>query len=127
MKQTILTVLFLLGAQTIAAQLSMLSASDSQNSQQTPVSTPNIQSAINACIAMRDGVAANDTAAIRKSAAALKKCNTSDFSMLRGDVAADSIGDHMLFDEAFADSLAADLAVGIAEGRIVGGQGGRQE
>lgn len=66
-----------------------------------------IQEAFDACIAMRDAVAAQDTAAIHESADALRKCQTTDFySLRRKDGSAASLDGHLVFDEAFADSLA---------------------
>lgn len=66
-----------------------------------------IDAAINACIAMRDAVANNDSAAIRQSAVDLKAAGTTNFSSLRcKDDSIASINGHLVFDEAFADSLA---------------------
>lgn len=66
-----------------------------------------IQAAIDACIAMRDAVAARDTAAIRQSASDLKGLNVSHFYTLRcQDDSVASLDGHLLFDETFADSLA---------------------
>ena len=62
---------------------------------------------MDACIAMRDAVAASDTAAIRKSASDLKDCQTVGFSSLRcKDDSIESVNGHLVFTEAFADSLA---------------------
>lgn len=70
-------------------------------------STQEIQAAIDACIAMRDAAAAGDTAAIRLSADALKKCQTSEFFSLNStDDSIPSINGHLVFSETFADSLA---------------------
>ena len=66
-----------------------------------------IQAAIDACMAMRDAVAANDTAAIRQSASDLKAAGTTSFYSLRcKDDSIASLNGHLVFDEAFADSLA---------------------
>ena len=66
-----------------------------------------IQSVIDACIAMRDAVASGDTAAIRQSAKDLKAAGTSSFNSLRcKDDSIASLKGHLVFDEAFADSLA---------------------
>lgn len=66
-----------------------------------------IQTAFDACIAMRDAVAANDTAAIRQSASDLKAAGTKNFNSLRcKDDTIVSLNGHLVFDEAFADSLA---------------------
>ena len=66
-----------------------------------------IQAVINACIAMRDAVAAGDAVAIRKSAKDLKSIGTTDFSSLRcKDDSIASLNGHLVFNEDFADSLA---------------------
>ena len=66
-----------------------------------------IQAAIDACIAMRDAVAANDTAAIRQSAKDLHAAGTANFASLRcKDDTIASLNGHLIFDEEFADSLA---------------------
>lgn len=66
-----------------------------------------IQAVIDACIAMRDAVAKGDTAAIRQSANDLKSAGATNFSSLRcKDDSIASLRGHLVFDEAFADSLA---------------------
>lgn len=66
----------------------------------------NFQSAMDACIAMSEAAAKNDTAALRQSAAELKSSNVSNFSSLRcADDSVGSVDGHLVFDEAFADSL----------------------
>ncbi len=66
-----------------------------------------IQAAIDACIAMRDAVAAKDTAAIRQSGKDLKAVGSVSFNSLRcKDDTPSSLNGHLVFDEAFADSLA---------------------
>lgn len=66
-----------------------------------------IDAAVNACIALRDAVANNDSAAIRQSANDLKAAGTASFNSLRcKDDSISSLNGHLLFDEAFADSLA---------------------
>lgn len=87
-----------------------------------------IQSTIDACIAMRDAVAAGDTAAIRQSSVALRACNTVDFQTLQGaTLTTPSLNGHLVFEEAFADSLAAgknvyDQADEMSRTRTVRGQ-----
>ena len=67
-----------------------------------------IQAVIDACISMRDAVAAGDTAAIRQSAQDLKASGVTSFNSLRcKDDSIASLNGHLVFDEAFADSLAA--------------------
>ena len=71
-----------------------------------------IDAAVNACIAMRNAVANNDSAAIKQSANDLKAAGTNSFNSLRckddvdGNLEAPSLNGHLIFDEAFADSLA---------------------
>ena len=66
-----------------------------------------IRAAINAYIAMRDAVAANDSVAIKQSIEYLKSVGTTDFSTLVcEDDAEVSLNGHFVFDEAFADSIA---------------------
>lgn len=67
-----------------------------------------IQAVIDACISMRDAVAAGDTAAIRQSAQDLRTAGATSFNSLRcKDDSISSLNGHLVFDVAFADSLAA--------------------
>ena len=67
-----------------------------------------IQKVIDACIALRDAVATGDAEAIRQSAEDLKAAKTVSFNSLRcKDESISSLDGHLVFDEAFADSLAA--------------------
>ena len=66
-----------------------------------------IQVVMNACIALRDAVEAGDTVAIRKSADDLRAAGTVSVVSLRcKDESVASLDGHLVFDEAFADSLA---------------------
>ena len=66
-----------------------------------------IQAVIDACIAMRDAVAEGDTAAIRLSAQDLRATGVTNFDSLRcKDDSIASLNGHLIFNEAFADSLA---------------------
>jgi hypothetical protein len=66
-----------------------------------------IDAAFNACIAMRDAVANKDSVAIKQSANDLKAAGTTNFSSLRcKDDSIASLNGHLVFDEAFADSIA---------------------
>ncbi len=91
-------------------------------------SVNSFQAVYEACIAMRDAVQQGDTAAIRQSADALKDCNTAEFMSLRcKDGAEPSLNGHMVFDEAFADSLAHGIdmshqADNLARARTLRGQ-----
>ena len=76
-------------------------------SQEPSTNSMSIDAAFNACIAMRDAVAQNDSAAIRQSAVDLKAAGTTNFNSLRcKDDSIASLNGHLVFDEAFADSLA---------------------
>ena len=67
-----------------------------------------IQAVIDACISMRDAALAGDTAAIRQSAQDLKAAGATSFTSLRcKDDSIASLNGHLVFDVAFADSLAA--------------------
>ena len=76
-------------------------------SQKTSTDSLSIDAVINACIAMRDAVAKNDSSAIKQSADSLKAAGTATFNSLRcKDDSIASLNGHLVFDEAFADSLA---------------------
>ncbi len=68
--------------------------------------TSDIQAVFDACVRLRDAVAANDSASIKQSANDLKDCNIADFSKLRcDDDSVTSLNGHMVFDPVYADSL----------------------
>lgn len=95
MKKTVLTILSVLYSFSAYAQ-----NASTDNMQ--------IQAVIDACISMRDAVAAGDTAAIRQSGQDLKASGVTSFNSLRcKDDSISSLNGHLVFDEAFADSLAA--------------------
>ena len=78
------------------------------SSQETSSESLSIDAAINACIALRDAVAANDPTAIKQSANDLKAAGATSFNSLRcKDDSIASLNGHLVFDESFADSLAA--------------------
>ena len=94
MRCFLITLLSVLGVLTVSAQ-EMTNESLS------------IDAAVNACIAMRDAVANKDSAANKQSAFDLKAAGTTHFSSLRcKDDSIASLNGHLVFDEAFADSLA---------------------
>lgn len=75
--------------------------------QETCTDSMSIDAAFNACIAMRDAVANKDSVAIKQSANDLKAAGTTNFSSLRcKDDSIASLNGHLVFDEAFADSIA---------------------
>lgn len=66
-----------------------------------------IQDAIDACIAMRDAAVVGDSAVLMQSAQELRANNVANFNSLRcKDDSVGSLNGHLVFDEAFADSLA---------------------
>jgi len=70
--------------------------------------TLEIQAVIDACINLRDAAAANDSAAIHQSADALRNSGATAFFTLRcKDDSIASLNGHLVFNHAFADSLAA--------------------
>lgn len=94
MKKIVLTIL------SVLCSFSAYAQDDSTESLQ-------IQAVIDACISMRDAVAAGDTAAIRQSGQDLKASGVTSFNSLRcKDDSIASLNGHLVFDEAFADSLA---------------------
>ena len=77
------------------------------SAQETDTDRLEIQAVIDACIAMRDAVAAGDSATIRLSGQELKSTGVTNFTSLRcKDDSIASLNGHLVFDEAFADSLA---------------------
>ena len=95
MKKTVLTILSVL-------------CSFCSYAQDASTESLQIQAVIDACISMRDAVAAGDTAAIRQSGQDLKASGVTSFNSLRcKDDSIASLNGHLVFDEAFADSLAA--------------------
>lgn len=94
MRCFLITLLSVLGVLTVSAQDS---ASDSLS----------IDAAINACIALRDAVAANDLAAIKQSAKDLKNAGTTHFNSLHcKDDSLTVLYDHVIFDEEYAEAKA---------------------
>ena len=77
------------------------------SAQQASDDSLSIQAVIDACIAMRDAAGKGDTTALRQSAATLKATPTTHFRSLRcKDDTLYSLNGHLVFDAAFADSLA---------------------
>lgn len=94
MKKTVLTILSVV-------------CTFSAYAQESSTDNMTIQGVIDACISMRDAVAAGDTAAIRQSGQDLKASGVTSFNSLRcKDDSISSLNGHLVFDESFADSLA---------------------
>lgn len=68
--------------------------------------------AVEACITLRNAAATNDTAAIKQSAEQLRACQAGDFATLhQSEDETTSMNGHLVFDEAFADSLSKGIDV----------------
>lgn len=68
--------------------------------------------AVAACIMLRDAAVTNDTAMIKQSAEQLRACKTTDFVSLHQTTdETPSMNGHLVFDEAFADSLSKGIDV----------------
>lgn len=67
-----------------------------------------IQSAIDACVMLAESAEANDTEALRKAKDAMEECRLAPFGSLRRQDKAESesLDGHLVFNTAFADSLA---------------------
>lgn len=67
-----------------------------------------IQSAIDACLLLAEAAESNDTDALRKAREAMQACDLSNFGQLRQQNidANESLDGHLVFNVAFADSLA---------------------
>lgn len=76
--------------------------------QNTATDSMSIDAAINACIAMRDAIAANDSAAILQSAKDLKAVGVTNFNSLRckDDTLTVLAEDHVIFNEEYAEAKA---------------------
>ena len=71
-------------------------------------STESIQAAIDACLLLAESAESKDTVSLRQAKAAMEECNLSYFGSLRAqnrDVN-ESLEGHLVFNAAFADSLA---------------------
>ena len=76
--------------------------------QNTATDSMSIDAAINACIAMRDAIAANDSAAILQSAKDLKAVGVTNFNSLRckDDTLTVLADEHVIFNEEYAEAKA---------------------
>ena len=106
MKSIILTLLacmssIVLSAQECVAESVVIANEDS-------CSTESIQAAIDACLLLAESAENKDTMALRKAKEAMEKCNLSNFGLLRAQNRDEneSLEGHLIFNAAFADSLA---------------------
>lgn len=90
-----------LSAQECAADAVVIANEDS-------CSTESIQAAVDACLLLAEAAESKDTVVLRKAKESMEECNLSDFGLLRAqnrDVN-ESLEGHLVFNVAFADSLA---------------------
>ena len=106
MKSIVLTVLacmssLVLSAQECVAESVVIANEDS-------CSTESIQAAIDACLLLAESAKSKDTIAIQKAKVAMEECKLSDFGSLRSQNRDEneSLEGHLVFNVAFADSLA---------------------
>ena len=106
MKSIILTLLacmssIVLSAQECVAESVVIANEDS-------CSTESIQAAIDACLLLAESAKSKDTIAIQKAKVAMEECKLSDFGSLRSQNRDEneSLEGHLVFNVAFADSLA---------------------
>ncbi|MDY6437395.1 MAG: hypothetical protein SPK72_07480 [Bacteroidales bacterium] len=79
-----------------------------------------ISDVVDACITMRDAVAAHDTISLKKSADNLRSIATKEFIGLKAETTTPTTMDgHLVFDDAFADSLANGIDVYQRTGEMI--------
>lgn len=106
MKKIILTLLACISSISISAQETVNEFVVIAN--EDSCSTESIQSAIDACILLAQSAESGDTTALREAKEAMEKCNFSNFGGLRKHNREEevSLEGHLIFNVAFADSLA---------------------
>ena len=106
MKSIILTVLACMSSLVLSAQECVTDSVVIVNTDSC--STESIQAAIDACLLLAESAESKDTVSLRQAKAAMEECNLSYFGSLRAqnrDVN-ESLEGHLVFNAAFADSLA---------------------
>lgn len=106
MKSLIVTVLVWVSSITISAQELMNDSVIIAN--EDSCSTESIQAAIDACLLLAESAESKDTIALQKAKVAMEECKLSDFGSLRSQNRDEneSLEGHLVFNVAFADSLA---------------------
>lgn len=106
MKSLIVTVLACMSSIILSAQECVTDSVVIANTDSC--STESIQAAIDACLLLAESAESKDTIAIRKAKVAMEECNLSDFGLLRAQNQDEneSLEGHLVFNAAFADSLA---------------------
>ena len=106
MKSLIVTVLACMSSIILSAQECMNDSIVIAN--EDSCSTESIQAAIDACLWLAESAESKDTIAIQKAKVAMEECKLSDFGSLRSQTRDEneSLEGHLVFNVAFADSLA---------------------
>ena len=106
MKSIILTLLACMSSIVLSAQECVTDSVVVAN--EDSCSTESIQAAIDACLLLAESAENKDTMALRKAKEAMEKCNLSNFGLLRAQNRDEneSLEGHLIFNAAFADSLA---------------------
>ena len=106
MKSIILTLLACMSSIVLSAQECVNDSVVIAN--EDSCSTESIQAAIDACLLLAESAENKDTIALRKAKEAMEKCNLSNFGLLRAQNRDEneSLEGHLIFNAAFADSLA---------------------
>lgn len=106
MKSIILTLLACMSSIVLSAQECVTDSVVVAN--EDSCSTESIQAAVDACLLLAESAENKDTIALRKAKEAMEKCNLSNFGLLRAQNRDEneSLEGHLIFNAAFADSLA---------------------
>ena len=106
MKSLIVTVLACMSSIILSAQECVNDSIVIAN--EDSCSTESIQAAIDACLWLAESAESKDTIAIQKAKVAMEECKLSDFGSLRSQNRDEneSLEGHLVFNVAFADSLA---------------------
>ena len=106
MKSLIVTVLACLSSIVLSAQERVNDSVVIAN--EDSCSTESIQAAIDACLLLAESAKSKDTIALQKAKGAMEECKLSDFGSLRSQNRDEneSLEGHLVFNVAFADSLA---------------------
>ena len=106
MKSLIVTVLACMSSIILSAQECVNDSIVIAN--EDPCSTESIQEAIDACLWLAESAESKDTIALQKAKVAMEECKLSDFGSLRSQNRDENelLEGHLVFNVAFADSLA---------------------
>ena len=106
MKNLIVTVLTCMSSIVLSAQECVNDSVVIAN--EDSCSTESIQAAIDACLLLAESAKSKDTIALQKAKVAMEECKLSDFGSLRSQNRDEneSLEGHLVFNVAFADSLA---------------------